>query len=83
MASNNQENYTPLQEINEAMEEPFNIYAALTAIQQEINEAKREVSESKAQLRKAIEEGKPDAIRADITALYAGASSNLLCWQEF
>jgi hypothetical protein len=53
------------------------VKAALGALQDDLNEAKEERKAAKGQLEKAIEEGKPADVRADLKALYEGAVANL------
>jgi hypothetical protein len=53
------------------------VKAALAVLQEEIQEAKEERKNAKSQLEKAIEEGKPADVRADLKALYEGAVANL------
>jgi hypothetical protein len=53
------------------------VKAALSALQEEIQEAKEERKTAKSQLEKAILEGKPADVRADLKALYEGAVANL------
>lgn len=55
----------------------LNIKDALAALQEEIQEAKQERLSTKAQLEKAMADGKPDSILASFTGLYNGASANL------
>ncbi|KAJ3256618.1 hypothetical protein HK103_005272 [Boothiomyces macroporosus] len=59
------------------MAQLLEVKTALTALQEEINEAKEDMKKAKIQLEKAIEEGKPESILASLKSLYEGAVSNL------